>query len=87
MSAHELATADLERLAQIWREHLPEERQVSGDEGFFESGGDSLGATMILIGTKESLGVDVPLETFFEAPTLNGLAAAVARLRAQDMSS
>lgn len=77
----ELEMAELQLLSEIWRKNLPEDAQVgSGD--FFECGGESLGATMLLIEVKEAFGVEVPLEAFFDAPSLAALARTIANLGA-----
>jgi acyl carrier protein len=78
------ATAALirEQLEQIWLDAL---EQDSGDPtaSFFDRGGDSLGATILLIGIKEAFGVDISLEEFFDNPTLSGLAGVIAGHRTE----
>ncbi|HEX5870945.1 MAG TPA: condensation domain-containing protein, partial [Longimicrobium sp.] len=69
-----------EVLAGIWEDVLRVER-VGAEENFFALGGHSLLATVVLAGIEEVFGIRVPLTTFFETPTVGGLAAAVETLR------
>jgi amino acid adenylation domain-containing protein len=66
-----------EAVAAIWRELLGIER-VGVNDNFFDLGGHSLLATQVMSRVRETLSVDVPLEAFFEAPTVGGLAERVA---------
>ena len=65
-----------ERLAEIWAEVLKLER-VGARDNFFELGGHSLLATQVLSRMKKSFGVDLPLRTLFDSPTVAGLAEAI----------
>ena len=66
-----------ELLADIWREVLDVER-VGVFDSFFELGGHSLQITQILSQVRDELDIDVPPRALFEAPTVAGLAQAVA---------
>jgi acyl-CoA synthetase (AMP-forming)/AMP-acid ligase II/thioesterase domain-containing protein/acyl carrier protein len=67
---------DERRLAAIWADVLGLEH-VGTTEDFFDLGGDSLAAARILARVEQDLGVRLPLEAFFEAPTVEAMTAAV----------
>ncbi len=71
-----------ELLAGIWREVLGVER-VGRHDSFFALGGHSLLGTRVLSRVLDTFGVELPLRTLFEAPSLAEAARAVeARLGA-----
>jgi acyl carrier protein len=64
-------------LAEIWRELLQVER-VGVFDSFFELGGHSLQVLRLLARVQEWFGVEVPLGRLAGAPTVAGLAVAIA---------
>jgi amino acid adenylation domain-containing protein len=67
-----------EVLAELWAEVLGAE-SVGVHQNFFEIGGHSLLATQLMSRVCESFRVEVPLRTFFDAPTVAALAENVER--------
>jgi acyl transferase domain-containing protein/acyl carrier protein len=64
-------------LASTWRELLGIE-QVGVNDNFFELGGHSLLATMVMSRLRKEFGVELSLRSFFESPTIGGLAVLIA---------
>jgi acyl carrier protein len=64
-------------LAGIWQELLGIEK-IGIHDNFFELGGHSLFAARVLSRVRSALGVSLPLEAVFEAPTIAELADRVA---------
>lgn len=63
-------------LISIWREVLGSD-VMNPEENFFDLGGHSLLATQVLSRICAQLHVDLTLRTFFESPTIAGLAAVI----------
>ncbi len=60
-------------LVELWREALQVE-QVGLDDDFFESGGSSISAALVVNALQERLGETVPVVIVFNAPTIARLA-------------
>jgi amino acid adenylation domain-containing protein len=67
------------RLAEAWREVLRVE-QVGIDDNFFDLGGHSLLVTQLASRIRAELGVEIPMASVFEAPTLAALASRIEAL-------
>jgi amino acid adenylation domain-containing protein len=63
-------------LAELFARLLGVE-EVSVDDDFFELGGHSILAVQLVWGARQAFGVEVPLVTVFERPTIEALAVAV----------
>ncbi len=70
-----------ETLVEIWAEVLKIER-IGVLDNFFELGGHSLLAAQVIARVRKYLGVEIPVRSLFEEPTVAALASAVARLAA-----
>src|SRR4030095_13999807 len=71
---------DLERrLVKIWQDVLAV-APIGVLDNFFDLGGHSLLAVRLFARLGSELGVDLPLATLFEAPTIEGLAAFIRNL-------
>jgi amino acid adenylation domain-containing protein len=74
-------TAIEAQIAKIWSDVL--ELAVGPEDDFIALGGDSIRLTVAAARVTEALGVEVPLEEFFETPTVVAVAARVARRLAE----
>ncbi|MFF1833397.1 amino acid adenylation domain-containing protein [Streptomyces sp. NPDC058231] len=80
-----LVTTDdglLAQIGSIWREVLRVD-VVGPDDDVFDLGGHSLTITQIASRVRDRLGVDVPLDQYYDAPTLAEITAVVAELRGE----
>ncbi|HEX8720257.1 MAG TPA: amino acid adenylation domain-containing protein, partial [Pyrinomonadaceae bacterium] len=68
------------KLAEIWASVLGVER-VGVDDNFFDLGGHSLLAAQINTRLRDAFGVEVPLRSLFQSPTVARLAESVAAAR------
>jgi acyl carrier protein len=62
-----------QRIATVWAEVLDVDR-VGVDDNFFDLGGDSLLATRVAARLRDAFDVEIPLRSFFDAPTIAELA-------------
>ncbi|MGC5343536.1 non-ribosomal peptide synthetase [Streptomyces sp. DT24] len=67
----------------IWQQVLRLD-DIGPDEDLFDLGGHSLTITAIAARIRKRLGVEVPLDVFFDTPTINGVAAVVTELQQED---
>ncbi|AGC43404.1 non-ribosomal peptide synthetase [Myxococcus stipitatus DSM 14675] len=73
-----------ELVASIWASVLRTERFGLHD-AFFDLGGHSLLATQVVSRVREAFGLELPIATLFEAPTVAGLSERIQALRAKAM--
>src|SRR5205823_14080931 len=79
--------SDLEcALERIWAEVL-RVRAVDPGKDFFALGGHSLMAVQVVSRVRSVLGVELPVRTLFQAPTVTDLAREIERLRAEGASA
>ncbi|MGX1546544.1 amino acid adenylation domain-containing protein [Streptomyces adustus] len=65
-----------ELVAELWADVLGVPL-IGRHDSFFDLGGHSLGATRVMARLRHSLGLELPLHTLFDHPTVAGLAGAV----------
>jgi surfactin family lipopeptide synthetase A len=69
-------TPDEQKIAGIWAQVLKLE-QIGIHDNFFELGGYSLLATKVIAHLHQAFGIELPLSTIFEAPTIAELCVAL----------
>ena len=72
-------------IAAIWCEIL-EIKTIGIHDNFFDWGGHSLLATRIVARISQLIGLEFPLRTLFEAPTIAEMASIITRLQAQQIN-
>jgi amino acid adenylation domain-containing protein len=80
------STTTEELLARVWAEVLGLPK-VGVRDNFFELGGHSLMATQVISRLREKVQIDLPMRSFFEAPTISGLAQVVEATLAAEIDS
>jgi acyl transferase domain-containing protein/acyl carrier protein len=76
-SSYMPAQNDIEqRIMKVWQDVLGISK-IGINDSFFEIGGDSLQATQLNSRIRDQFGVDLPMQTFFNAPTIGETAAAI----------
>ena len=71
-----------EKLVKIWAEVLGQD-QVGVQDHFFDLGGDSLLASLVISRVIRTFQVELPLRSLFESPTVADMAAAIVQNQAQ----
>ena len=74
------------RLAELWQEVLGVS-EVGAHDNFFDMGGDSLLATLLVGRIGEAFDADLSLRTMFDAPTPAEMAVALVRQQAQQVDA
>ena len=62
-----------EKLVEIWAEVLRVDKTLGIDDNFFQLGGHSLKATLLISKIHKSLNVKIPLTELFKHPTIRGI--------------
>ena len=80
--AGQMADDDIaSQLAHIWEKLLAIE-SVAMDENYFDLGGDSSLTIQLFVQIEKKFGVQLPIVTLFEAPTVGELANAIRQAKA-----
>lgn len=87
LALHQQPRSDVElRLARIWEQVLGCQR-IGVHANFFDLGGHSLLATQLVSRVCRTFGVELPLRTLFEGPTIEAQALAVEELLLAEIES
>ena len=78
----EQLTPEEAELASIWAEVL-DCGYIGPRDNFFELGGHSLLAAQVIMRVRDSFGVELPLRTIFEGPTVTDMAHAIAQAQSK----
>lgn len=60
-------------IAEVWTQVLKVDR-IGADDNFFDLGGHSLSAVQVTFQIQKKFGVNIPLQKFFDSPTISSLA-------------
>lgn len=69
-----------QKILKVWQGVLGISK-IGVNDSFFEIGGDSLQATQLTSRMRDQFGVDLPMQVFFDAPTISETAAAIEDLK------
>ncbi len=72
-----------DKLSQIWASVLAM-KAIGVDANFFELGGHSLLMVQVASRIRRDFGVQLPIRSFFEAPTIAGMASVITQLQTED---
>ncbi|MCA1615200.1 MAG: phosphopantetheine-binding protein [Acidobacteria bacterium] len=75
-----------QRLAELWQDALGVS-EVGAHDNFFDMGGDSLLATLLVGRIGEAFDADLSLRTMFDAPTPAEMAGALVRQQARQVDA
>lgn len=71
-------------LLGIWMGVLKPEKMIAVDDNFFAIGGNSLHAAQVAAHVRDVFHVELPMQVFFEAPTIAGMAQSIEQQRSKE---
>jgi acyl carrier protein len=74
------------QLASIWCEVLGQD-SIGRNDNFFDHGGVSLGAIQVMARVRDMFGIELPVQTFFSAPTIAAVAQNIEELLVADIAA